>query len=83
MCCSFRLMRPLSKVKTRRDSSFAMYITIVKYSVADQHSVADPENFGGGDDKIYKHGFSIGLISKFRMFMINLLDVAEICLAYF
>ena len=39
--------------------------------------------FWWGDDKIYKHGFSIGLISKFRMFMINLLDVAQICLAYF
>ena len=46
-------------------------------------AVADPETFGVGDDKIYKHGFSIGLISKFRMFMINLLDVAQICLAYF
>ena len=45
--------------------------------------MADPENFAGGDDKIYKHRFSIGLISKFGMFMNNLLDVAQICLAYF
>ena len=29
MCYSFRLMRPLSKVETRRDSSFALYITII------------------------------------------------------
>ena len=44
----------------------------------------DPEDFGGGgDDKIYKHGFSIGLISKFRMFIINRLDFAQICLVYF
>ena len=29
MCCSFRLMRPLSKVETRRDSSIALYIIII------------------------------------------------------
>ena len=43
--------------------------------------VADPENFGGGDDKIYKRKLCI--ISKFRMFMINVLDLAQTCLAYF
>ena len=42
---------------------------------------ADPENFGGGDDKIYKH--KLGIISKFRMCMINVLDLAQICWAYF
>ena len=26
MCCFFRLMRPLRKVETRRDSSIALYI---------------------------------------------------------
>ena len=29
MCYSFRLMRRLSKVETRRDGSFALYITII------------------------------------------------------
>ena len=29
MCYSLRLMRPLSKVETRRDSSFAVYIAII------------------------------------------------------
>ena len=29
MCYSFRLMKPLSKVETRRDSLFALYITII------------------------------------------------------
>ena len=52
-------------------------------SITTSQPVADPENFGGEDEKIYKHKFSIGLISKFRVFMINLLDVAQICLAYF
>ena len=29
MCYSFRLMGPLSKVETRRDSSIALYIIII------------------------------------------------------
>ena len=29
MCNFFRLMRPLSKVETRRDSSIALYVTIL------------------------------------------------------
>ena len=37
--------------------------------------VADLENFGGGDDKIYEHKLCI--ISKFWMFMINVLDLAQ------
>ena len=35
--------------------------------------VADLENFGGGDDKIYEHKLCI--ISKFWMFMINVLGI--------
>ena len=37
--------------------------------------VADLENFGGGDDKIYEHKLCI--ISKFWMFVINVLDLAQ------
>ena len=40
-------------------------------------AVADLENFGGGDDKIYEHKLCI--ISKFCMFMINVLDLAQTC----
>ena len=29
MCYCFRLIPPLSKVETRRDSSFSLYITII------------------------------------------------------
>ena len=29
MCYSFRLMRPLSKVETHRDSSFALFIAAI------------------------------------------------------
>ena len=36
-----------------------------------RQAVADLENFGGGDDKIYEHELCI--ISKFWMFMINVL----------
>ena len=38
-------------------------------------AVADLENFGGGNDKIYEHKLCI--ISKFWMFMINVLDLAQ------
>ena len=38
-------------------------------------AVADLENFGGGDDKIYEHKLCI--ISKFGMFMINVLDLTQ------
>ena len=43
--------------------------------------VADLENFGGGDDKIYEH--KLRIISKFCMFMINVLDLAQTCWGYF
>ena len=44
-------------------------------------SVANPENFvEGWGDKIYK--LKLCIISKFRMFMINVLDFAQTCLAF-
>ena len=44
-------------------------------------TVADLENFGGGDNKIYEH--KLWIISKFWMFMINVLDLAQTCWGYF
>ena len=43
--------------------------------------VADLENFGGGDEKLYEH--KLWIISKFWMFMINVLDLAQTCWGYF
>ena len=43
--------------------------------------MADLENFGVGDNKIYEHKLCI--ISKFCMFMINVLDLAQTCWGYF
>ena len=44
-------------------------------------AVADLENFGEGDDKIYEH--KLYIISKFCMVMINVLDLAQTCWGYF
>ena len=60
----------------------------VDYSISLRHvasgwagAVADLENFGGGDDKIYEH--KLWIISKFWMFMINVLDLAQTCWGFF
>ena len=37
--------------------------------------------FWWGDDKIYEH--KLWIISKFWMFMINVLDLAQTCWGYF
>ena len=37
--------------------------------------MADPENLGRGNDKMDK----LCIISKFRMFMMNVLDLARTC----
>ena len=42
--------------------------------------MADPKNFDGENDQIYKH--KLLLISKFRMFMINVLDLEQTCFAF-
>ena len=43
--------------------------------------VAHPENFGWGDEKIYKQ--KLRIISKFQLSMINFLDLEQTCWAYF
>ena len=56
-------------------------VAIVVTKIHNVTPVADLENFGGGDDKIYEHKLCI--ISKFCMFMINVLDLAQTCWGYF
>ena len=59
----------------------AQIFLILNFLKFDDMTKPDLENFGGGDDKIYK--YKLCIISKFCMFMINVLDLAQTCWGYF
>ena len=84
---------PYSKITRRPQVSLLLFLDLHTNTSLDtillnnrcssliKKAVADPEKIGGVDDKIYKNKLCI--ISKFRLFMINVLDLAQTCWAYF